>query len=495
MRNDYRKVSSKNMIGREEKTSFGYKMYKDGKKLVFAGIVGFSLIGFGVVAQADELPAASVNTEVSATPVSGAVDTNSAAVSDVAPINVDSNTADVVVNPTSESLVKPEVLLSDSAQVEEITTPIVPASTVAEPVAQSAQSTESAAADQIDPNAAVTTTTQQGVQAGVNDLNAMRAATRNYPYQYEDPGNSLPAVQVNGDLNAWAQVRANELSAIGKLSHADLANGRPGWVTPQNLLDAPNYIDGTIAHGPEALYMQITTKSNGSFVAKGEADAMKAAIDFWTEEANNNYDNAGHYLTEVSPLASIAGFAYSYNPATGAEIIVMELGYVKPETHYAPATSQPVGHVNGRTVAPVAHVFNGSQPVGSVSSIQSDTSYAAASQNGIAQGVGLPGILTSVADQLVGDEVVGESGVVANDAQVGIVGGVAEGQTDNQATDSKGGTQVISTNPASTATHKSATQDSQRRGQIMTIVVMVTVAVVAALGSALGLKKKTDDQD
>lgn len=141
-------------------------------------------------------------------------------------------------------------------------------------------------------------------------------------------GNPVPALQVNSDLTHWAQVRANELAELGDINHDNMYNGAPDWAeqAEHNLSKSPNAKCSAwscAVFGPEALA-----------IGYPDRDPSHNPVSSWASEltATNADDRQGygHYLTEISPLANIAGMATAQVTGgrfDGATVTVLEIGY------------------------------------------------------------------------------------------------------------------------------------------------------------------------
>ncbi|KFI98066.1 Ig-like domain-containing protein [Bifidobacterium stellenboschense] len=151
---------------------------------------------------------------------------------------------------------------------------------------------------------------------------------------YTADGSAVGALAVNWDLMKWAQTRANELVQKGNLDgHANMLNGKPSWYVyvpgrDFNLAHSPKYQSGTYFDGPEALALSWTSVGGLS----GDAvDSWYSELNYEIEHPNasasdlqNNRQGYGHYLTEVSPLADIAGVGVAVKD--GYTITVLEIG-------------------------------------------------------------------------------------------------------------------------------------------------------------------------
>ena len=130
----------------------------------------------------------------------------------------------------------------------------------------------------------------------------------------------LPALKVNSDITKWAQTRADELAAKDDITHANMYNGVPEWATFTrngyrfpSTFNSPNYVGGKQAFGPEAL--AIWTTGSGA-----------NPIDMWASELDTAEEGYGHYLTEISQLANVAGMGVAQT-AGGNTIAVLEIAY------------------------------------------------------------------------------------------------------------------------------------------------------------------------
>lgn len=195
-------------------------------------------------------------------------------------------------------------------------------------------------------------------QQQMADANNADFPNSGYTYKASDfapntaDGKPVGALKVNDQLMSWAQTRANELAKRAATNpndpldgHANTSNGRPDWAK-DSLTSANGYQSGTLVFGPEALA-----------IGYPEYDASMEPVNSWYSELNveNNLDQIrkdnpqykdwtdaqilhnerqgyGHYLTEVSPVADIAGFGVakvSGGQWDGALVSVLEIGNSK----------------------------------------------------------------------------------------------------------------------------------------------------------------------
>lgn len=205
------------------------------------------------------------------------------------------------------------------------------------------------AADSVGPDANATANIKQSLQY-LQQLNDLRARTDRTPLTAQQiadaqnadnnakitvdqvaantaDGQAVPALKVNNDLMKWAQTRANELAAAGNLdAHANMYNGVPSWYVhseyDQNLFHSAQYQSGTIMFGPE----------NQALGYPDRSDAHNPVTLWYSElsaQPGSDRQGYGHYLTEVSPLADIAGFGVAKVQSgeyAGATIAVLEIG-------------------------------------------------------------------------------------------------------------------------------------------------------------------------
>ncbi|NMN02491.1 InlB B-repeat-containing protein [Bifidobacterium panos] len=137
-------------------------------------------------------------------------------------------------------------------------------------------------------------------------------------------GKPVSALNVNWDVMEWAQKRADELAAQGGINHDNMANGRPSWCGEDNLAGSSVYQSGTLLFGPEALAMGYP-----------DIEDDHNPIDLWASELESGDQGYGHYLTEVSKLADVAGIGVakvSSGSWAGATITVLEIAYVGDNT-------------------------------------------------------------------------------------------------------------------------------------------------------------------
>ena len=201
------------------------------------------------------------------------------------------------------------------------------------------------AADGVGADASATANVKQALEyfQQLNDLRARTDRTPLTPQQIADAqnadngadmkadevaantadGKAVPALKVNDDMMKWAQTRANELAALGALDgHKNTYNGVPSWYVHgnngNNLSHSPQYQSGTYSFGPENLA-----------IAWGSTDGVTGnAVDSWyselTAQPGVDRQGYGHYLTEVSPLADIAGIGVAVR--NGKTVTVLEIG-------------------------------------------------------------------------------------------------------------------------------------------------------------------------
>lgn len=138
-------------------------------------------------------------------------------------------------------------------------------------------------------------------------------------------GNPVPALKVNSDLTEWAQKRADELAQLGKLDgHVGQDNGAPSW-GPDSLFQSPAWrtcpavsTTGCLVFGPEALA-----------IGDNPIEAWASEL-YALDNTNNQRQGYGHYLTEISPLANIAGIGVAQITSgtySGATVTVLKIGY------------------------------------------------------------------------------------------------------------------------------------------------------------------------
>lgn len=174
----------------------------------------------------------------------------------------------------------------------------------------------------------------------MRDLNELRQAERTplTPQQIADanPGTEAWRVQantadgkpvqeldVNWDLMKWAQTRADELAAQGEITHDNMYNGVPDWYVHTK-------DDHNLAHSDKYVWVQQGNYRYGSQYYGPEALASAGrsfgynAVDMWAAELQTGAQGYGHYLTEVSPLADIAGIGVAVKD--GVIYTVLEIG-------------------------------------------------------------------------------------------------------------------------------------------------------------------------
>ncbi|NMN02490.1 InlB B-repeat-containing protein [Bifidobacterium panos] len=158
-------------------------------------------------------------------------------------------------------------------------------------------------------------------------------------------GKPVSALNVNWDVMGWAQKRADELAAQGSISHDGMANGRPSWCGKYNLTESSDYQSNTQSFGPEAL-------------ALGYPDQEEShnPVSSWAEELQTGEQGYGHYLTEVSKLADVAGIGVakvSSGSWKGATVTVLEIAYVGNNTDRG--TNESVEDALKRYSTPAEH--------------------------------------------------------------------------------------------------------------------------------------------
>lgn len=176
--------------------------------------------------------------------------------------------------------------------------------------------------------------TAQQIAAAKNADNNTNIYNTSNIAAYTADGKAVGALSVNWDLMKWAQTRANELVEKGNIDgHANMLNGKPSWYVhvegkDYNLTHSSKYQPGTYFDGPEALAYSWTSAGGLS----------GNAVDSWYDELNYEIEHPGasaselsmwrqgygHYLTEVSPLADIAGVGVAVK--NGVTITVLEIG-------------------------------------------------------------------------------------------------------------------------------------------------------------------------
>lgn len=188
-----------------------------------------------------------------------------------------------------------------------------------------------------------TLTAQQIIKA----QNADNGANMQSGQVAEDTADGSPVneLNVNWNLMSWAQRRADALAeraAVNQsqpISHDNMYVGAPSWAAEKkhNLAESPNYQSGTYWFGPEALFIGYPQTGQSSH----------NPIQSWYSElsapAGGNRQGYGHYLTEVSKLADVAGMASAQVTSgswKGATIVVLEIGYTGGS--YDRGTSQSV---------------------------------------------------------------------------------------------------------------------------------------------------------
>ncbi|MBT1180715.1 Ig-like domain-containing protein [Bifidobacterium sp. CP2] len=188
--------------------------------------------------------------------------------------------------------------------------------------------------------------TNAQIAAAMNaDNNTNSYSTSNIAADTAD-GSAVGALNVNSDMMKWAQTRANELIATGDLdAHKNMYNGKPSWYacadrrypnqcttgSGYNLTDSDKYQSGTTFFGPEALAWSWTSAGG---LSGNAVDSWYSELNYEIEHPNASASELaqwrqgyGHYLTEVSPLADIAGVAVAVKD--GVTITVLEIGNSK----------------------------------------------------------------------------------------------------------------------------------------------------------------------
>ncbi|KAB7790641.1 Ig-like domain-containing protein [Bifidobacterium leontopitheci] len=162
---------------------------------------------------------------------------------------------------------------------------------------------------------------------------------------YGSDGKAVAAVKVNSDMTSWAQARAEEIAKRAvtnpdaPLSHDNMmVTGKPSWYSQTNLSQSTLYKGGTYWDGPEALAIGYPDMQ-GYEETHNPINSWYSELDYETKHPNasasdlaNNRQGYGHYLTEVSNLADIAGFGIAKVTSgkwKGATVSVLEIGNSK----------------------------------------------------------------------------------------------------------------------------------------------------------------------
>lgn len=136
-------------------------------------------------------------------------------------------------------------------------------------------------------------------------------------------GKPVQELEVNWDLMKWAQIRADELASQGEITHDNMYNGVPDWYVH-------NYNDHNLTHSDKYVWVPQGDYRYGSRYYGPEALAYAGrafgynAVDMWASELQSGAQGYGHYLTEVSPLADIAGIGVAVKD--GVIYTVLEIG-------------------------------------------------------------------------------------------------------------------------------------------------------------------------
>ncbi|KAB7790347.1 immunoglobulin-like domain-containing protein [Bifidobacterium leontopitheci] len=172
-------------------------------------------------------------------------------------------------------------------------------------------------------------------------------------------GKPVPALKVNSDMMKWAQTRANELAAhaannpYNPINHNNVDNGRPSWCDSYNLTKSKLYQGGTYFFGPEALA-----------IGYPESNSAHNPINQWYSELTAtsnlavNRQGYGHYLTEVSPLADIAGFGVAKvakGQWKGATIAVLEIANSSGSKGTTQTVEQALNNIDKDVTKPVLY--------------------------------------------------------------------------------------------------------------------------------------------
>lgn len=194
-------------------------------------------------------------------------------------------------------------------------------------------------------------------------------------------GKPVAALKVNSDMSSWAQARAEEIAKRAvtnpdqPLSHDNmLVTGKPGWYARNNLTQSSAYKSGTYYFGPENLAL-------GYPDMQGYEESHNPINSWYSElsaQPGGDRQGYGHYLTEVSPLADIAGFGVAKVTSgkwKGATVSVLEIGNSKGSQgktqtveealkEYAPQTKFTVTfNSNGGSAVPAQSVESGAKAV------------------------------------------------------------------------------------------------------------------------------------
>ncbi|WP_163199878.1 MULTISPECIES: Ig-like domain-containing protein [Bifidobacterium] len=227
------------------------------------------------------------------------------------------------------------------------------------------------AADEVGTDAAAKGNVYQALEY-LQDLNTLRASTNRRPLTLQQiadakntdnnttvytasnvasnpaDGSAVPALKVNSDMMTWAQARANELAKQGSISHDDMYNGKPDWYKCNNSsfaqctgglnLAESSEFKGGYVFGPEALAIGYPDMA-GYENSHNPVNSWYSELDYEIKNPNASASDLrkwrqgyGHYLTEVSPLADIAGFGVAKVTSgqwKGATISVLEIGNSK----------------------------------------------------------------------------------------------------------------------------------------------------------------------
>lgn len=306
-----------------------YKLYKSGKLWLTAAIATttVAVVGGGVVAHAD-------------------TDANAGVTSAAAVVSASTDANETAAEP------------ADTSSVAE------------QPAAQATVATPAAApepsATTSDDTGNISSTSVADQQYALSQVNAVRATTSNAA----TGSSATSALALNDDLNAWAQERANELTAnAGSLDSTTQYSNAPEWVsadgtTSTNLQQSLDYTDGDAVYGSEIYssmqYWNETKPTDGSkpifqgYVPSGVTYFTGIAVNNWVNSIN--YDTYKYqFLTMTSPYANVMGFAYSYNATTGYTGVVVEVAYLpdikSTETKTITRTINYTDKDSGATVA------------------------------------------------------------------------------------------------------------------------------------------------
>ncbi len=174
-------------------------------------------------------------------------------------------------------------------------------------------------------------TPAQVAQAKNEDFSTSIYEEKFFDASYSD-GKPRSPLKVNDDLMKWAQIRAEELASTNTFSHDNVWNGAPTWAYIEqegkkktNLLTAPGYVPGTFIAGPENLAKVSRSSSSYSPVRSWHSELDAAP--------GNDRQGYGHYLTNLSPLATMAGFGIA-SAEDGSVYYVLEIAYSDSEPAY-----------------------------------------------------------------------------------------------------------------------------------------------------------------